>query len=1247
MEKMRKLMKKPLWLLSILVVFVTVYSLVLPAITLDEQTANDAPDIVLNNNYVEESTDLNEESADKKVEEVSDEVTELTDTETVVETSEDSTETEKATDGNEDTVEVFNNGFEESINNNSTDDNTNNDETVFTQKNDAVKDETEESQYPAVKFSQVVNDSIIYVEAPEGAFKNGTIMEAEEVEDTSELEESINNDLKNSVVKKIKAIDIRFIYNEEEVEPLVPIKVSITSAFVENNEENALLMHIDDEGKTNEVKQSEVKEEELEALSEEIKEVVEEHEGITEVSSDNTITFESDSFSVYAIVYVQTIQIAADGGTYNITVSYTEDAQIPEGSELNVREIEPGTVEYELYLTKSATQLNTTNENISFARFFDIEILKDGEKIEPTVPVNVDITFDQEINLEEGQQFNVVHFIDDDNTEVIDDVNIFEDNTHISYVQSSFSVTAIVAPNPSSSHDWGGNKYVLIVEWENNYYILLHGGTLEKADNNSITFDGSNAFYSARFTDTMLWNYYEEDGNKYLRHNSDAWDFWPNQLAKDSGIMYEYINPTNSSGITKDDGKKVTIRDEDGNITGYRLDEPITNGKTNASLTYDDRKHISNVWTNVDDSRFIGVELDSQGKPVRITGGERHYSNRIPTLYFATIDPNSVSSMNFKNHRVNHIDIGINATARLNIPLLKGIYYDSQGQEITITTNQELSIDKQVPVNVDDIKNATLSAYKLDNNGNKIPTTMDPYYITGYTGNAQTDLSYPQVRIEGNFLVADVDPYIDTWGIGDNETDNYPTLINDSSFRNILTNRLNNKVYYSLSTTKDVTFDIKYNNQQLYENKNGVLVPMQVTVPVSLSASFNYWDNDNECPGIKDTQYDPKDSDNKPIYYNGEVVHNETAWKDGFIVFGNDSGMDFVLGGGKVSDAIQIIKYIVSEDNERLSLAQSITIDFDVYENSPGNPDSVIYYNIDPTNIVNTYDYSSYKKTLTKNMKIGVDGMGMAYEMNLASGMVSIKEDKNDILDEITDSNGYKWHYTKTRIETEYVRRWPKESTQSLPNHLTVDFTKNSQDNLNSYMSVPEAVGSYTYLPSGGTQRVSDNCDFVEYYVYNYYAPVTYSAKVKKVDSSNPNIILTGAEFDLYQVVRGLREKINTDPISVGTDGTVSIGNLESGTYILTETKAPDGYNLLSSEIIITVDSREETTGHPVKYNLNGESNPTNAELINGVYVITVSNTSGMELPMTGGLGTEYISTIGGLMMLVSCIIIIRRRYMA
>ncbi len=84
------------------------------------------------------------------------------------------------------------------------------------------------------------------------------------------------------------------------------------------------------------------------------------------------------------------------------------------------------------------------------------------------------------------------------------------------------------------------------------------------------------------------------------------------------------------------------------------------------------------------------------------------------------------------------------------------------------------------------------------------------------------------------------------------------------------------------------------------------------------------------------------------------------------------------------------------------------------------------------------------------------------------------------------------------------------------------------------------------------------------------------------------------------------------------------IYSLPEGTYTLIETVAPDGYQLLSQNITITVGQDKTIVNPPQIY--NEESN-----------TITITNTTGAILPETGGVGTTYM-TIGGLLLIAAAV---------
>ena len=140
--------------------------------------------------------------------------------------------------------------------------------------------------------------------------------------------------------------------------------------------------------------------------------------------------------------------------------------------------------EYKEYLKDSAEELDIKKDEISFARFFDIKIVKDGEKVEPKSPVQVKIEYKDAMEFDAKGSLNVVHFADLD-TEVISEVSLSADNKEVVYEQASFSVTGTIISEPPQGRE---NKYMVLVNYPNgsdNYYMVNNDGSLTKVNYNA------------------------------------------------------------------------------------------------------------------------------------------------------------------------------------------------------------------------------------------------------------------------------------------------------------------------------------------------------------------------------------------------------------------------------------------------------------------------------------------------------------------------------------------------------------------------------------------------------------------------------------------------------------------------------------------------------------------------------------------------------------------------------------------
>ena len=155
--------------------------------------------------------------------------------------------------------------------------------------------------------------------------------------------------------------------------------------------------------------------------------------------------------------------------------------------------------------------------------------------------------------------------------------------------------------------------------------------------------------------------------------------------------------------------------------------------------------------------------------------------------------------------------------------------------------------------------------------------------------------------------------------------------------------------------------------------------------------------------------------------------------------------------------------------------------------------------------------------------------------------------------------------------------------------------------------------------------------------------------QVLKVGDGLKTNPLSGAEFALYKItqISDDQPKDGETPILTGTTdekGILNLGALDSSTtYYLYETKAPDGYNMLTAPVrIITM------SGGKISAYLTGPLDVTTIEEEDRTEVvrIQVSNSSGYELPSTGGPGTWLYTILGSILICLAgaSLLLMRRR---
>lgn len=130
-----------------------------------------------------------------------------------------------------------------------------------------------------------------------------------------------------------------------------------------------------------------------------------------------------------------------------------------------------------------------------------------------------------------------------------------------------------------------------------------------------------------------------------------------------------------------------------------------------------------------------------------------------------------------------------------------------------------------------------------------------------------------------------------------------------------------------------------------------------------------------------------------------------------------------------------------------------------------------------------------------------------------------------------------------------------------------------------------------------------------------------------KEDGSNPIKFKKNGVNNIY-----IKDQTGTiTEVESPQGGKFTFEGLGAGTYYLTETKQPDGYNKLAKSVKIEID-------------VNGAIK-VDGNMIKGVdKLVEVENKTGTVLPSTGGMGTTMIYLIGGVLVLGSGVVLVTKR---
>lgn len=220
-------------------------------------------------------------------------------------------------------------------------------------------------------------------------------------------------------------------------------------------------------------------------------------------------------------------------------------------------------------------------------------------------------------------------------------------------------------------------------------------------------------------------------------------------------------------------------------------------------------------------------------------------------------------------------------------------------------------------------------------------------------------------------------------------------------------------------------------------------------------------------------------------------------------------------------------------------------------------------------------------------------------------------------------------------------------------------------------------------VPDSQSTNVNQNTAYLDYNNNPYETPAvtwetdydtatvyTYGIKVTKTDDKDADKLLAGAEFQVYKdedengviddgesaiqfastgsgtyrVAANGDSKVTTIGGDSADTPNLTLSGLDVGTYILKETKAPDGYNLPSHTFSVKI--TDGTNADPAT-DPDGLVDTDESSAKDGYNEITITNTQGFTLPTTGGMGTVLFTAGGVVLMgagLVLLVVFLRRR---
>ena len=292
--------------------------------------------------------------------------------------------------------------------------------------------------------------------------------------------------------------------------------------------------------------------------------------------------------------------------------------------------------------------------------------------------------------------------------------------------------------------------------------------------------------------------------------------------------------------------------------------------------------------------------------------------------------------------------------------------------------------------------------------------------------------------------------------------------------------------------------------------------------------------------------------------------------------------------------------------------------------------------------------YNSYTFKFSDTLSKGLD----------LKEVLSVKVGNTTLTAKGTGANTYALAYdqakrTLTVTLNDFYNSYKNHTGETITVVYTATLNKDAVIGMNP--NTNKAVVEYSNDPTTGGTGTSEP-SIVDVHTFDFTIYKYYLKDQKKTSLANAEFELykankagdaadTNAKINIVDEGKGVYRQATADEAKVtgftsakivsDADGKVLVKGLVAGTYYLRETKAPEGYNKLLSDIKVEIKANyDETTGkltsYSVDYTYNGTETPGTAITSkDNSPEVPVENKTGAQLPSTGSKGALMVTLAG------------------